>query len=268
LAGDLTARAISCALDPACERPEERDFDVNLHEEVPRRRAELAVAALTIVRAYLAAGEPRVQLSNFARFEDWTRLVRRPLFWLGMDDPCKGRERIEARDDVRAQLTPLLEAWRENYPGEAATASEAIKLATRDPAPGESEVDTERRQRLREAMQEVATKGSVIDSRLLGNFIAEFENRIEAGLRFRRAGKAHQATRWRVIGELGELREFVSSRTREMSDGDDERDDAFAERLGKISPHSPNSPNGPIERAFSAAALEDEAELMIRGGQP
>ena len=58
LAGDLTARAIVCALDPECERPEERTFEVNLHEEVPKRRAELAVAALTIVRAYLAAGEP------------------------------------------------------------------------------------------------------------------------------------------------------------------------------------------------------------------
>ncbi len=79
LAGDLTSRALVCALDPQCEHPEERAFDVNLHEVVPKRRAELAAAALTIVRAYLAAGEPRPKVPNFGRFEDWSRFVRYPL---------------------------------------------------------------------------------------------------------------------------------------------------------------------------------------------
>ena len=35
LKGDLTTRALVCALDPQCERPEERKFAVNLHEAVP-----------------------------------------------------------------------------------------------------------------------------------------------------------------------------------------------------------------------------------------
>jgi DNA-binding response OmpR family regulator len=47
------------------------------------------------------------------------------LVWLGMVDPCLGRERIEGRDPVRVQLSMLLEAWAENYPGEAATVAEA-----------------------------------------------------------------------------------------------------------------------------------------------
>ena len=37
------------------ERPEEREFATDLHIDVPRRRAELVSAALTIVRAYIAA---------------------------------------------------------------------------------------------------------------------------------------------------------------------------------------------------------------------
>ena len=52
IAGDLTTRMLVCRIDPECERPEEREFKVNLHEEVPKRRAELAVAALTIIRGY------------------------------------------------------------------------------------------------------------------------------------------------------------------------------------------------------------------------
>jgi putative DNA primase/helicase len=100
LAGDLTSRALACMIDPGVERPEERTFEVNLHDEVPRRRAELAVAALTIVRAYLADGEAKPTVPNFARFEDCCRFVRYPLIWLGMADPCEGRKSIEDRDPV------------------------------------------------------------------------------------------------------------------------------------------------------------------------
>jgi hypothetical protein len=50
VAGDLTSRTLVCRLDPLCERPEERRFEVNLHEDVPHRRGELVAAALTIVR--------------------------------------------------------------------------------------------------------------------------------------------------------------------------------------------------------------------------
>jgi putative DNA primase/helicase len=197
VAGDLSARAISCALDPGCERPEERTFLVDLHKVVPERRTELAVAALTIVRAYLAAGEPDVGIPNFARFEDWSRFVRRPLVWLGMEDPIKGRERIEGRDPIRAQLGTLLQAWRDNYPGEEATVTEAIKLATRDVLPKEPEADTERRHRLRDAL--FAIGGEPRPSPIIiGRFMSKHENRIEDGYRLVSRSARGGFTRWRA----------------------------------------------------------------------
>ena len=89
--GDLTTRALVCALDPKCERPEEREFAVNLHEAVPARRGELVAAALTIPLAYLAAGAPPQRLAPFGRFEAWARWCRDPLVWLGEPDPCASR---------------------------------------------------------------------------------------------------------------------------------------------------------------------------------
>jgi putative DNA primase/helicase len=201
VAGDLSARAISCALDPGCERPEERTFLVDLHKVVPERRAELAVACLTIVRAYLAAGEPDVGISNFARFEDWSRFVRRPLVWLGMEDPIKGRERIEGRDPIRAELGALLQAWNENYPGESATVAEAIKLATRDHMKDEAETDIERRQQLREALAAIGEDGRPMSSRAIGKFIVKHEGRIEDGLRFASRPGRGGIIRWRVKRE-------------------------------------------------------------------
>jgi putative DNA primase/helicase len=200
IGGDLTARSISCGLDPGCERPEELRFGVNLHEYVPAHRAELAVAALTIVRAYLAAGEPlKVALPNFARFENWSRLVRSPLVWLGMEDPCASRMQIEEQDSVRHELIPLLEAWHENYPGESASVADAIRLATRQPYAKEPEADIEKRARLADAMREVATKGGGIDGRDLGKAIAKHKGRIEAGLRFESKGTAHKVAKWAAV---------------------------------------------------------------------
>ena len=105
--GDLTTRMLVCRIDPECERPEEREFKVNLHEEVPKRRAELAVAALTIIRAYIAAGSPRPAVPTFGRFEQWQEWCRFPLIWLGMADPCETRAAIEGRDPVRERLVEL-----------------------------------------------------------------------------------------------------------------------------------------------------------------
>ena len=45
----------------------------------------------------------------------------------------------------------------------------------------------------------------------------------------------------------------------------EEDGDTPTERLGKT---PPNSPNGSAERAFSASALADPAELTIRGEMP
>jgi hypothetical protein len=217
LAGDLTSRAVVCALDPKCERPEERVFDVNLHEEVPKRRAELAVAALTIVHAYLAAGEPRPNVPNFARFEDWSRYVRFPLIWLGLEDPCAGRERIEARDPIREQLLALLTTCHEVFGSEAFKVGDLIKEASDQHGPTSN---LELRRALYEFLAEIGGQNGKISPTAMGKFIASHEHPIEGGLRFEKAGKTKNAILWRVAvmddhrqasskGEVGEVGEVV-----------------------------------------------------------
>jgi Toprim domain len=131
--GDLSSRALLCTLDPQCERPEEREFEIDLHVDVPRRRGQLAVAALTIVKAYLAAGAPRQNIPNFGRFEAWSRFTREPLVWLGMADPCETRRTVEARDLVRDKLGNLLETWRSVFGGSGETVAAAIKATEQEP---------------------------------------------------------------------------------------------------------------------------------------
>jgi hypothetical protein len=217
LVGDLTTRAVVCALDPGCERPEERIFDVNLHEEVPKRRVELVLAALTIVLAYLAASMPKQNVPHFARFEDWCNFVRYPLIWLGMADPCQGRERIEGRDPVREQLLGLLTTCHEILDSEAFKVADLINRASELDAPTS---DLELRRALYEVLAEIGGRNGKMSPTAIGKFIASHEHRIEGGLRFEKAGKAKGALLWRVAvmddhsqvsgkGEVGEVGEVV-----------------------------------------------------------
>lgn len=189
--GDLSTRVVVSDLDPQCEKPEDREFDVDLHEYVPAHRGKLVVAALTILRAYHVAGRPDQGLKVFGRFEQWSGWVRAALVWLGEDDPCEGRKRIEYSDPVRRQLRMLLVAWDTAIGPESVTAADVIARA--------EPVEQERPGALMQALLEVASgKGGKPDTRRLGNYLSKYERRPEAGLRVERMGDRQGVALWRV----------------------------------------------------------------------
>jgi putative DNA primase/helicase len=108
--GDLARRSLVCRLDANAESPRGREFRIaNLPAYVSEHRAKLLMAALTIVRAYTAAGLPDVGLKPLESFEGWTRLVRDPLVWIGMADPVD-TQATETDDEIaplRAAFTAL-----------------------------------------------------------------------------------------------------------------------------------------------------------------
>jgi hypothetical protein len=142
LSEDLTTRALVCALDPNCERPDQREFKIDPRKEVPQHRGKLVPAILTIVRAYLVAGEPRPDVPNF-RFRGYNRFVRYPLIWVGMADPRESIKLIEARDPVTLQLTALLTAWHAVFASKSIKVKDAVREAEREAKPGESAADVE-----------------------------------------------------------------------------------------------------------------------------
>src|SRR5690606_23832657 len=88
--GDIRTRVLMCRMDARVEDPGARRFDRDLRTWVPEHRAELVVAALTVLRAFVVAGRPGLdKLTPFGRFEEWSDLVRGALVWLGEPDPCE-----------------------------------------------------------------------------------------------------------------------------------------------------------------------------------
>jgi hypothetical protein len=85
--GDMVRRGLECNLDTLDERPELRTFQHNPLERVLNDRGAYVAAALTMIRAYIAAGSPSV-CKAFGSYAGWSAMVRSPLVWLGEPDIC------------------------------------------------------------------------------------------------------------------------------------------------------------------------------------
>jgi len=109
--GDIVRRVILCSMDANLERPEQRQFQGDPVATVLANRGIYIAAVLTIVRSYTTAGCPDL-LPPLASFQDWSRLIRSPLVWLGRDDPVKTMEAARADDPTRSTLRAIVSAWR------------------------------------------------------------------------------------------------------------------------------------------------------------
>ena len=110
IVGDLCRRVIYARLDPQMERPELRQFKANPVEKILADRGAYIAAALTICRAYIAAGRPNLT-PRLASFEPWSDTVRSALIWLGEGDCVKSMDTTRADDPDRAMLSDFLAAW-------------------------------------------------------------------------------------------------------------------------------------------------------------
>lgn len=123
--GDLARRTLVTRIDTGEERPDRIEHDFNPGVEAMSDRAELVVAGLTVLRAYIAAGRPN-RIVPMGSFEDWN-VVREALVWLGEEDPIITRERVIADDPRKGDLAELLEIWSDAFGGQTVTLADIEK---------------------------------------------------------------------------------------------------------------------------------------------
>ncbi|SCA63583.1 hypothetical protein SCG7086_AW_00200 [Chlamydiales bacterium SCGC AG-110-P3] len=183
--GDLTRRVLKSTIDPQCERPEERPFDVNLHHSVLENRVKLVHAGLTILLAYDCAGRPSQGLAPLGSYEEWSDRIRSPLVWCGLDDPCQTQRSIEAEDPVSGSLRRLLTVWYSEFKGPM-LARDVLKSAN------------ENHLELRDAVEEFVGDPMHIGTRKFGARLQKYKNRTEGGLRLVQRGTNQGAVLWQV----------------------------------------------------------------------
>jgi hypothetical protein len=191
IAGDLTRRCLLASLDAGVERPELRQFQVNIIEEAHTQRGGLVVAGLTILRAWQVAranGES-VSALPYGGFADWSRRVREPLIWLGEADPCDTVAKVRENDPMRDALAAVLMQWKKHLGVFLAhTVQQVIEHAI-----NASTFYT--------ALMNVAaskTGGSVSNDRL-GRWLKRVEGKIVNGLKLIQVGNQSGYPTWSLV---------------------------------------------------------------------
>jgi hypothetical protein len=201
--GDMTRRTIICTLDANVERPELRTFAQDPLQRVLDDRGAFVAAALTIVRAYLTAGQPDRIKPAIASFPDWSNTVRSALVWLKCADPAATMEQAREDDPELSELRQVIGAWHAYFADASATVRSVSERAfeqTRDERGDLSPANPA----LRDALTAVAGERGGVNSRKLGHWllkhegrIVQLENRTQA--RLKRAGTIGGVATWKVV---------------------------------------------------------------------
>jgi len=197
--GDLIRRVLPCNIDPAVEKPYERQFDKHFPSYIQEKREQLVTACLTILRAYHIAGRPNQHLKPFGSFENWSDWVRSAIVWVGLSDPCNGLSHWAQIDPVRADIGAVLESWYTLNKTNPITVSDVVKIAKKHLTHDLSENDCRtQHESFYNALFNVCEKGGNLNSRVLGHWLIKNLNRIEFGFKFEVAGSQGSRKKYRV----------------------------------------------------------------------
>jgi putative DNA primase/helicase len=132
---DMARRTLISVID-AGDRPELREFKETADAIALRRRPELVVAALTVLRAWhvLPTQEKGgVKAGPLGGYEEWIRRIAKPLVWIGQGDPSKAVERSRKTDPARKALVAVLLQWERLIGVDVPkTSKEVVDLAIND----------------------------------------------------------------------------------------------------------------------------------------
>ena len=211
LTGDVTRRSLVARLDPQVERPEEREFAENPIDMIKRNRAKYVRAVLTILRAYIVAGRPEQERKPLGSYEEWSRLVRDTLIWLGEPDPVTTMEKVRNEDPALRDLSEVLNQWFEVNESREVTVKRLIEIANEkmrvtcpsnpDDPEAEKYVYEYVYPDLRDALLAVAGERGVINGVSLGKWLNKNKGRVVNGLRVEQGNKRAQngVVRWHVV---------------------------------------------------------------------
>lgn len=205
LGADTYRRVLVCRIDPRVENPGERQFEFCPHKWTVANRNRMVAAALTVIRAHVVAGAPRVAQFGVASFEDWDRLVRQPLMWVAglmeeLDDlqttpwadPADSIRMAKAENGELDCLANVLENWHRLFGDKEIKVKDLLTAAgsgTTFPQTGDAS--------LREAL-EAAVFPKSLTMQQFGYFAKGNVDKIVRGHRLEKVGSAAHSSVWKV----------------------------------------------------------------------
>jgi hypothetical protein len=119
LKADTVRRCLRIQLNSPDEHPEARsEFKhPNLEGWVTSQQPQLLVAAMTLLRGYMAAGKPKQEIVTLGSFSGWSDLIQSTVKWAYGVDP--GEARIHSEDEMdldKEILESLMRGWQNLVP--------------------------------------------------------------------------------------------------------------------------------------------------------
>lgn len=130
MSDELARRIIPIRLDAGVERPEERRGfkHADLPGWVREHRSELVSACVSLIQAWLDAGQPR-GTATLGRYESWAGVMGGILEAAGVSGFLGGRERLHSEADKETtEWASFCEGWWSTFGERAVTASELFEI--------------------------------------------------------------------------------------------------------------------------------------------
>lgn len=169
---DMSRRVISIYLLPKQAITDLR-YTGRPAEAVKAKREHYVGLALTIIRAWIAAGCPMCDVAQIASYGEWSDLCRQPLMWLGEPDPATSLIRQVTHDPDLDDLGALLEHWYAYFGSAPVTVRKLLKVAEKNDA-------------LKDVLQDLpCTEGNNVNRSKFGRYLSRYANRIVNGLQLK-----------------------------------------------------------------------------------
>jgi hypothetical protein len=243
---DVARRVLPIRLESQLEAPENRTGFVHsdLLGFVRDNRPKLAIAALTILRAYYVAGCPSVPDGIWGSFEEWTRIIRGSLVWAGAADPLPTRKSATESDETRSLLGMLVTGLTEADPDKAGlTVGEIERIVVAQNR------DNPSCPTLLEAVAAIC--GDRWNAKRFGRKLLSFKNRTWQGWRIESESAHGGVKRWKVREGYGGYSGFENPQSlrgeKEIISSMSQDDICITYRdRGEPNPSNPHNPPLPI----------------------
>lgn len=126
---DMRRRVVSIYLAPPAGPATLIKYGDDPAGRVRGARAYAVKAALTIIAAYKAAGQPAADVPTIGSFPEWSAMCRRPLIWLGEPDPATSLIEQVTHDPDVERLGELMREWVQNFGFGAVTVRKVVDKA-------------------------------------------------------------------------------------------------------------------------------------------
>jgi hypothetical protein len=128
ITGDMARRTLASDIVPRSKDPERDRYSFDPVEATQKLRIPLLNAAYTIMRAFRQAGMPSHGLPAIGSFNEWSRKVRDPVYWLTKYDLAEAFSQNKAEDPRRQNDAALAGALYDLYGNNSFKSSDVFAI--------------------------------------------------------------------------------------------------------------------------------------------